>query len=145
VYVSNGNDADPQLRRSTQPYSKVELKVNSKVLPVHPYEFEDADYYRAYFDYLECSNKMLSDEEAEPTLSYNKWRDSQQIFCFTMPDDASIFEGVKTNDLNLKINFDQTVAAVNHVIHAVVFSETKLEFEGIDSRLRVTQSNETLN
>lgn len=143
-WITNGN-VHNRSNRAAHVVDRIELQMNSRVLPVVPYEFSNSEYQRAYLDFLRVSGRELHDEDAEPTMNYNLFRDSQRLFCFDLPNTDDIFDSVKNNDMTVRVTLAAApVAPNNAIIHAVVFSEYQLEFMGVDSRLAITQSKEPL-
>lgn len=140
--IADGNVSD----RAGHGVERLELKINSKILPVVPYVFSGNNYHRAYLDYLRVANKPLHEEGSEHHMGYHTFRDSQRLFCFDLPNNINVYENAKMYDINVNVTLQAAPANANNalVIHAVVFSEYILQFEGIDSRLAITQSKSSL-
>ena len=143
-WVSRDDDAagfDPTYRVPEDAITAAELRVNSRIFPVQPYENLSAgELQEAYMSYLRSAGYMLKDEAAEPLISYDTFRKRQQIFCFDVPNDQKLFSGVSLNDLVVKFTFNGNLGTTAHRIHAVVFSERSYRYSSLDRRLSIMQN-----
>jgi len=122
----------------------IELRVNQRILPVESYRisFQDESCVRAYNDYKKAFSK--DSLHADSIMSFDMWRESP-IFAFdlSMIGDDGIYQGIKTNDIELRATVLSAATAFaggaafsgDYRILCVLYTEVEMKVDAVNGRL----------
>lgn len=140
--------------------SRVELRVNSKVIPEQTYNLSFGDngrYTRAYYDLLTACGRHTGDEGLN--IDYEDFKQLYTVFAFDLSAQEHLYQNVKTNDIEVRLQLNSAAYAGaqpviqdstgeggalenfvfngNYYLNAVIVSEREMTVEGKSGRVSI--------